>query len=210
MFDSVEYATLLQYSPRGKAQVSVRSQKVTGAIKGGRLEKYKARIIEIISENQNTLGPFLNQDVTLVPAPRSSPIRDFDLWPSLEIAKLLEAFKLGKVSTCLFRSHAIKKSSLCHGADDRPSITEQYNSLAVKDDVPSANITIIDDVLTLGRTSFSGAWRLSDKFPNATIRVFSLIRTRGLGENTIDQILNVQMGNITYNSVSGRCKIHDP
>jgi hypothetical protein len=62
----------------------------------------------------------------------------------------------------------------------------------------------VDDVLLMGRTSLAGASRLAEKFPNATIRVFSLIRTMGL-TSEIDSILNVQTGTISYNHYTGKC-----
>jgi pyrimidine operon attenuation protein/uracil phosphoribosyltransferase len=204
MLDSVDYATLLQYSPRGKLEKSVTSRKVKDAIKAGRIEKFKHRISQLITEHQELLSPFLGPEITLVPAPRSSITRENDLWPALEVCKLLASLNLGTISTCLIRREAIRKSSLNYTADKRPTIAEQFDSMTVENYVPTANITLIDDVLTLGRTSIAGASRLAEKFPNATIRVFALIRTMGLVDD-IDNILNVEVGTITYNPNSGKC-----
>jgi hypothetical protein len=76
--------------------------------------------------------------------------------------------------------------------------------MAVTDYVPTTNITLVDDVLTMGRTSIAGASRLSEKFPNATIRIFALIRTNGFVPD-IETILDVQAGTISYNQISGKC-----
>lgn len=209
MLDSVDFATMLQYSPRGNAEISRNSRTVTGMVKGGRIEGYKKRISEIVAENQELLAPFLNENITLVPTPRSSPIRDTDLWPAHEVCKLLASLNLGNIATCLIRREAIRKSHLHYNKDTRPSIAEQYNSMGTEDYVPSANITLVDDVLTMGRTFIAGASRLAEKFPNATIRVFALIRTRGLVDNAIDNILNVQTGVITYNPFSQKCSLPD-
>jgi hypothetical protein len=89
MLNSVDYATILQYSPRGTSEISIKSRKLKDAIKGGRIENLKNRISEVISENNNKLKDFLNEGVTLIPIPRSSPIRESDLWPAFEIAKML-------------------------------------------------------------------------------------------------------------------------
>jgi predicted amidophosphoribosyltransferase len=204
MLDVVEYLTLLQYSPRGKSMVSMTSKKVKDTIKAGRIEHWRKRIGEIAEANRDIISPFLNPDVTLVPVPRSSITRENDLWPSLEICKLLESLELGIVAPCLIRQQAIRKSSLSYNADQRPSIEEQFNSMAVENYVPTQNITLVDDVLTLGRTSIAGASRLAEKFPSATIRSFSLIKTRGFVDD-IDDILNVETGTITYNPASGKC-----
>lgn len=209
MLNSVDYATLLQYSPRGKSEISATSRKVKGTVKAGRIEQYRARISEILTDYQERLYPFLNENVTLIPAPRSSPIRDADLWPALEICKLLASLKVGNIAPCLRRKEAIRKLAFNYTAGDRPSIAEQFNSMSVENYFPTANITLVDDVLTMGRTSIAGASRLAEKFPNATIRVFSLIRTMGLIDD-IETILNVQTGTITYNHQSGKCSRNDP
>jgi hypothetical protein len=203
MIHSVNYANILQYSPRGASDNSKKSKNVVGAIKGGRIGGYTNRISELISEHQGDLANFLNKDITLIPIPRSSPIRESDLWPALEIAKMLASLNVGNVSTCLFRTKAIRKSSLYFTAEERPSIAEQYDSMGVKDFVPTENITLIDDILTSGRTSIAAASRVAEKFPNATIRMLALIRTMSFTE--IDTIQKVEIGTKTYYPASGKC-----
>jgi hypothetical protein len=106
----LNYANLLQYSPRGTSDIEQKSRKITNSIKGGRISKYAPRIHEIISEHQEYLADFLNDEITLIPIPRSSPIRESDLWPAHEIAKMFASFNLGSISTCLIRSEEIRKS----------------------------------------------------------------------------------------------------
>ena len=204
MLDFVEYASLFQYSPRGKSAISIKSREVTGTIKAGRYsDRFRQGTSKFINENYELFSSFLNPDATLVPAPRSSKIQEGSLWPALEIVNMLAAFNLGTPASCLIRRNAVKKSSLCYSADERPSIADQFDSMYVEDYVPSANITLVDDVLTLGRTSIAGASRLAEKFPNATIRVFTLMRTMGFVE--IDNIRAPINGTISYNSFSGKC-----
>jgi len=201
MLDVINYANLLQYSPRGKGEISIKSQAITGAIKGGRISP---SIPKLIIKHGAYLADFLNEEVTLVPTPRSSPIRETDLWPTLEIVKMLAALKLGNISTCLFRTTPVKKSSQNYTGEHRPSILEQYNSLAVKNVVPTSNITLVDDVVTMGRTSIAAASRLAEKFPNANIRLFALVRTMGFVDD-IDIIEKCEQGTITYYPASGKC-----
>jgi pyrimidine operon attenuation protein/uracil phosphoribosyltransferase len=204
MLNSIDYATLLQYSPRGKTDISKQSRVVKDRIKAGRIDgNFATRISDIIEDNKAILESFLNENVTLVAAPRSSLIRATDLWPAHEICKLLSSLNLGTISTCLIRTKAIRKSSLYFKADERPTIAEQFESMGVENYAPTENITLVDDVLTLGRTAIAGASRLIEKFPNATIRSFSLIRTMGFIPE-IDGILNVVAGTITYNNVNGK------
>jgi hypothetical protein len=201
MLSSVDYATLLQYSPRGKSKPSKDSRKVRDTIKGGRLAPYRIRISEIIAEHKGKLHPFLNSEVTLVPAPRSSITREGDLIPALEICKLLASLNLGIIAPCLFRREAIRKSAFCK-PEDRPSVPEHYQSMEVENYFPTIDITLVDDVLTMGRTSIAGASRLAEKFPNATIRIFALMRTMGL-VSEIENILSVTVGTLNYNSETG-------
>ena len=204
MLDSVDYETLLQYSPKSASEISKKSREVRDAVKGGRIEYLKNRVAEIISENTASLKDFLNNQVTLVPVPRSSPIRDADLWPAFEIAKMLSSLNLGTIETCLKRDKAVRKSAL-QTAENRPSIEEHFNSMSVRNVVPSANITMIDDVLTQGRTSLAAASRIAEKYPNVTVRVFCLLQSKGFGPE-IQNILNIEVGKITYNPATGKCR----
>lgn len=204
MPDNVDYLTLLQYSPRGISDISRTSRTVRDTIKGGRIDTFKKRFSEIISDNIDAVSPFLNTNVTLVPTPRSSLVRTGDLWPSLEICKMLEELKLGTVTECLKRKTAIKKSHLYFDADERPSIKDQMDSMEVITSMPNMNITLVDDILTLGRTTMAGSLKIYEKFPNATVRVFSLIQTKGLVKEILE-IKNVQVGNIKYYPLSGKC-----
>jgi hypothetical protein len=206
MLPFIDCTTLLQYSPRGTSEISVRSREVRDAIKGGRISaEYQDRFAAIISENQEKLGAFLHTDVTLVPLPRSSPRRASDLWPSLEIANMLASLKLGTVAPCLIRQTAVKKSALYSKAADRPSVAEHYYSFLVEDAIPTKNITLIDDILTLGRTSIAAASRIAEKFPTVTIRLFALLQTKGRPtDGDIDRILQVEAGRINYSHKTGK------
>jgi len=51
----------------------------------------------------------------------------------------------------------------------------------------------VDDVLTMGRTSFACAELLRDVCPDAEIRIFAMIRTQGLQED-IERIVDPATG----------------
>ena len=209
MLDSFSYATIFQYSPNGNSEIAKKSKFLPGLIKGGRVESLRPAIIRIVSEYEELLSDFLNENVTLVPTPRSSLIQKGQLWPALEIAKLLESLNLGVLATCLQRVSRINRSSLYPAAYDRPSVKEQYDTMAVSDYIPTENITLIDDFMTLGRTTCGGTSRLAEKFPKATIRAFALVQTKGLKSNRdIKEIENVYTNVITYNPYTGKCTRH--
>jgi predicted amidophosphoribosyltransferase len=207
MLPSIKYATLLQYSPRGNAELSQRSRQVRDSIKGGQIAPYKERFSEVLAQHRDILADFLNPEVSLVPTPRSSPLKKSTLWPAAEIAAMLASLQLGTLSTCLVRKTAVRKSALYPKADDRPSIDEHYRSFAITGLIPTQNITLVDDVLTLGRTFMAAASRLADAFPNAKIRAFALMHTKGRSiDGKIERILNVELGAISFNPQTGKCK----
>jgi uracil phosphoribosyltransferase len=57
-------------------------------------------------------------------------------------------------------------------------------------------ITLVDDVLTMGRTSFACASLLQAAFPLTKIRIFAMIRTQGMVED-IDTIFDPSVGIVT-------------
>ena len=140
------------------------------------------------------LRPFLNPETVLVPVPRSAPLREGALWPSRVICDVLVEHGFGReVLPMLERIRALPKSSHSPAAE-RPLIHDHIDSMDV--DKPlfcPDTITIVDDVLTMGRTSFSCAEMIRGVCPNADIRVFALIRTQGFVED-IDKIVDPSVG----------------
>lgn len=188
----LKYATVANYSPRGNSKLSKDSRDSCYRFKNGNAETLKrfAKYLKDQFEKSDVFNDFLGDDVVLVPAPSSSLLVTGGLWPSQLIANELAKVGLAEtVMSCLRRAYAIKKSSgSSHG--NRPTVKEQYDSLVVKkrEVFSPTRITIIDDVLTKGRTSFACALRLSEAFPDATIRVFAPIRTQGLSDDIIEFI----------------------
>ena len=58
-----------------------------------------------------------------------------------------------------------------------------------------AEITLVDDVLTMGRTMCACANVLAEKFPDVKIRAFAMIRTQGFVDD-IEKILDPSVGKI--------------
>jgi len=201
---SIPYGTLVNYSPRGSSDLSKQSRDICGAFKAGR-PNVMNRLPEALSREQsNCLQPFLNEDVILVPIPRSSLLQPEQLWPALEISKQLLNHGYGSsILKCVERINTIRKSS--QSGRNRPSVTEQLESLGTITPSLESNpltITLIDDVLTMGRTSIACALKVKELFPNATIRLFAPIRTQGLITD-ISSLYDPSIGNITYNNNTG-------
>lgn len=76
-------------------------------------------------------------------------------------------------------------------------IHEHVESMQVHADmIKPDQITIVDDVLTMGRTMIACANLLHEAFPDAEIRAFAMIRTQGFVDN-IEKIFDPSTGTIT-------------
>ncbi len=193
----IEYGTFANYSPRGTSALSVKSRGICGRIKAGKTSQIERAIPRLADPESEVLKPFLNPDVTLVPAPRSAPLADGALWPARVISDILAASGYGdEVMPLLERISAVKKSSTSP-ANERPLIPEHIESMRVNADlIQPRRITIVDDVLTMGRTMFACAELLLQAFPHAEVRAFAIIRTQGFVDN-IDRIFDPSVGTIT-------------
>jgi hypothetical protein len=206
----LSYAAFLQYSPRGTQPTSVLSKDVTLAIKrdgylrGLRMIEFAAGRIREQQGSYPFLGDYFGGPVTLVPAPRSSPLSDpRALWPALRICQSLKAEGCGAtVLPCLKRAQRVTKSATA-GSGQRPDPDAHYESLEVETrgiSVSSTSITVVDDVITRGSTFLAMYQRLAEAFPRAEIRCFAVVRTMSGVE--IDQIMSPVEGVISFDGVN--------
>lgn len=205
---SLEFASLLQYSPRGTSDVSKQSRVVTYALKqDGVYSKrnvidYSAEVVEQELASHAFLADYFADDVSLVPVPRSSPQRAEALWPPLRICQaLLKRGLVKEVLPCLKRKSPVRKASL--PGLKRPEPADHFNSILLTSQ-PSpmpARITLVDDVITRG-SSFMGIFpHLAAAFPGVPIHCFAIVRTVSMGE--ISTIREPVCGTVTYQS--GQC-----
>lgn len=207
MLSSLDFATFSRYSPKGTSEKAQKSKRVRGFLKNGN-PKMTEKIVDVLKKKPE-LMTFFEGNPILVPIPRSSPLKEGALWPTKVIADELVRLGIGsKVSTCLKRIKSVPKSSFQSGADTRPSVQVHYDSLQADFEFLDSNTMIlIDDVLTLGRTSMACASRLSEAFPNAEIKVFAMMRTRGF-EDT-NTLVEPQVGTMYFNDRSGKVQMPD-
>lgn len=193
----LEYGSLANYSPRGNSELSQRSRRICSAIKRGTTGQIEFAVSRLKQPISNDLWPFLNPAVTLVPVPRSAPLADGALWPAKVIVDILQANSLGgSVVPLIDRISPVRKSSTSP-ANERPLIYEHIESLRLSMELANpAEITLVDDVLTMGRTMCACAKLLAGKFPDVKIRAFAMVRTQGLVDD-IEKILDPSTGIIT-------------
>jgi hypothetical protein len=186
----LRFGSLLVYSPRGESDISRRSRTVCYQMKndlGGAIVRL---VLRLKTEFPKTsLNELLGPDVTLVPAPRSTPLIDGALWPARRIADELVTHGLGvEVLPIVRRATPVPKSSQANPGE-RVSLAQHIASLSLEPLLASpTRITIVDDVVTKGRMLMATATVLRHIFPSTELRAFALIRTMGF-QPDVERIL---------------------
>jgi predicted amidophosphoribosyltransferase len=205
MMRKVAFASCYVYSPCGSCPSSERSRLLRALLKAGDARfifKYALRVRQQASECSVLAGFFDASDV-LIPVPGSEP-RSRSASSGMSVTEHLAAALvregLGRCAWAgLHRVSAVSKSATA-AAGERPTVGKHYDSFAVEcvDEIPgAAQIVLIDDVVTKGRTLLAAATRLHEAFPRARIRAFALLRTMGLIPD-VNQLLDPCIGEIRW------------
>ena len=162
-----------------------------------------------IAERWDDLGfeSFLGPRVLLVPAPRSSPLKDKALWPPAIIAEVLSSRGLAAgVIPMLRRTRAVPKSAFATPAN-RPGAVDHLDSIAVEGSLALPGhscITVVDDFVTTGATLLASATRVREVFPRTEVRCFGLVRTISGRDAQIQNVMAPCVGQIRYHPRTGR------
>lgn len=105
LFD-LSYFSFLNYSPRGKSNLSIKSRTLVGNIKAGRREIILSIIKGLAHLQTDELSGFFNKNTSLIPIPRSSLIRAGDVWPAFEIATILLESGHAMICTAYFKTYS--------------------------------------------------------------------------------------------------------
>lgn len=204
--NSLVYRSLLNYSPKEHTELAERSRRARDQIKSGRrvfIDKVLDYLLETGDQRLNTL---LSPQTILVPIPRSTPLVEGALWPSKVIAEALVEKGLGKeVLPCLSRSYSVKKSAFQQRSQHRTSVEEHRDSLRLTSSLLElASITLVDDVITQGRTLYGAAVKMNEGFPKVAIKGFAFIRTMSF--DPLEKFFHPQMGEIFFNPATGKTR----
>jgi predicted amidophosphoribosyltransferase len=195
-------AVFSNYSSRGESDTAKKSRKLTSQIKNGNI-KLIISAANIIKD-KNNLTEYLNNNKVLVPVPRSSQLVKGGLWPSKVICDTLVNEGLGSiVLDCLERVTTVPKSSNNSRADDRVSCDRHYETINVTNPtlVFPNEITLVDDVLTLGRTTMACARKIAEQYPETDIKIFTISRSMGLVSDITD-LVDIREGYIHFGKTS--------
>lgn len=189
MLQKLEFGASHVYSPRGQTQLSKRSREIAGQLKRGDphiVPQLAARVSTLVQLGE--FPGFFGPQVTLVPVPGSSPRVKGGLWVPLIVANALRAATLaGDVAPIIARVSAVKKSAVA-APSERPTVQQHYDSFAVQIVAPApTRIILVDDVVTAGCTLLAAASRLTEAYPGASVRAFTLVRTMS-GEEVDDVV----------------------
>lgn len=197
LLSEVRFGAFLVYSPRGSSEESRRSRVVRDSIKHDWPPGIAHAVERLAEEFGNTpLAEVLGPEVSLVPAPKSAPLVEGALWPARRIADELVRRGLGKeVIPCVRRITPVKKSAYA-GPGERPTAKAHFESMETENPLARpSRVAVVDDVLTKGATLLAAASHVAGLFPEAEVRVFSMLRTMGL-QPDIERILDPCVGMI--------------
>ncbi len=202
MIPSITFASCYIYAPCGRCEVSERSRSLCALLKAGdaRLILKYAQCVKQHAREYPTFAGFFSSSDLLVPVPGSeslNPLRGSVA--SLLAEALVREGLAGAQCDCIRRVRPVRKSATA-ASRDRPSVERHYESLAVEWTRLSGDpvrLTLVDDVVTRGRTLLAAATRLHDAFPQARIQAFALLRTMGFAPR-VDRLLDPCIGKIAW------------
>jgi predicted amidophosphoribosyltransferase len=206
----LEYGSLLSYSSRGNSAEIIHSQDIMRKLKAdGFIQSppvlMSQWVARTILENRRTLefASFFQANTVLVPAPKSSLMREGSLWVPERLSSALVECGLGKqVAPMLKRVKAVPKAAWS-SPEERPLPLEHFESMEVQKLLSDpTEILLVDDIVTRGSTLLGAASRLAEVFPKSRIRAFAAMRTVS---NPIEFVKEYQpiKGDIIYRAMVG-------
>lgn len=186
---ALPFASCFAYSPDGNGPLCDEARSLCAHLKAADSRWLPGLAVQVWLETlaRGRFAATFGARVVLVPVPGSASTAAKP-WVGERLAWCLRELGLAAaVWPVLRRQYAVRKSAFA-SAGERPSVLEHYASFAVERSrlgrMPSLvrerlRLTLVDDVITRGRTVLAAADRLRETFPSAEIRAFALLRTLG-------------------------------
>jgi predicted amidophosphoribosyltransferase len=184
-FPALPFASCFAYLPGGSGSVCEEGRVLCARLKAADrawLPRLAARVwLETIGHGR--FGPAFGARVVLVPVPGSAPLQSAH-WVGERLAWCLKEVGLAaEVWPVLRRRYAVRKSAFA-AAGERPTVLEHYASFSLEGPLGVrehrgnvSRLTLVDDVITRGRTLLAAAARIHAAFPGAEVSAFALLRT---------------------------------
>lgn len=184
---SLDFGSLLCYTPRGSSTDIDRAREVMKIIKADHfvnnppilMSEWLARTVHRSMGNL-PFASFFQADTVLVPVPSSSLMQPNSLWVPSRMADALVKEGLGKeVAAWLVRKTPVRKAAWSKPSD-RPKPKEHIATMSVQGRVsepPPDQILLVDDIITRGSTLLGAANSLAEALPKARIRAFVAMMT---------------------------------
>jgi predicted amidophosphoribosyltransferase len=152
-----------------------------------------------LSEHIERTGAFatlFGPTTTLVPIPRSTPLVQGALWPAQKICDALMLVGVAaQTNPLLERIRPVARSSQALPGE-RPGVSEHYASFTAHRRIDVTDrIVLVDDVVTKGSTAIAAASRIIEAYPETSVQLFAVIRTKGMVPD-IDRIFDPTFGHI--------------
>lgn len=210
-FARLPFASCFAYSPSGGGPLGDEARLLCARLKAadpGWLPRLASRVW-LEAAGRGCFAETFGARVLLIPVPRSAPEKA-GRWVGERLAWCLKELGLaGQVWPLLQRRYAVRKSAFAP-AGERPSVLEHYASFAIEPislaEMPVGErprLTLVDDVITRGRTLLGAAQRLREALPAAEIRAFALLRTLGRDE-ALTHLLDPCEGEVRWVSEDAR------
>jgi len=197
---AIRYGACFRYSPCGMSVSARRSRRYCARLKArdtGFLAHCARRVHRDVTAG-GVLADFFGAAPALVPVPSSMRTLPGSLTAAGALAEALLSEGLGStVWPGLARRHTVMRSSRATPGC-RTSAQEQFRSLAVEPVSGGlADILLVDDIVSRGRTLIVAALRLREAFPSARIAGFALMRTTSLVAD-IETVMDPCAGQIRW------------
>jgi hypothetical protein len=202
LITALSFASCYLYAPGGADEISQRSRLLCSLLKAGdrRLIVNYARQVKCRLSDHPSFAKFLDSGGILVPVPGSDALNCGSPSVSCLLAEAFVCAGLARARRdCLRRVRVIRKSATAP-PNERPTAQMHYDSLCVDrrfDADECASLTLIDDVVTRGRTLLAAATRLREAFPRTPVRAFALVRTMGFAAH-LDCLFDPCVGEIRW------------